>query len=153
MFFINIHVLLFQPPSEAWPIGDGMVIGQGGWEGDKNRTGDKNEKKKQAGDRQICDNPNLELEPLFGLISIIILIFNEIPHPVFLSFLSLARFLSLFPPHPRPIFIITVIILSPASKGIFFYNSLKGSTFVTSSAHSGNFDVDSNVIMPMRNIK
>ena len=143
----------FNPHLKLDPLVMGWWLGRGGWEGDKNRTGDKNEKKKQAGDRQIRDNPNLELEPLFGLISIIILIFNEIPHPVFLLFLSLARFLSLFPPHPRPIFIITVIILSPASKGILFYNSLRGSTFVTSSAHSGNFGVDSNVIMPMRNIK
>ena len=143
----------FNPHLKLDPLVMGWWLGRGGWEGDKNRTGDKNEKKKQAGDRQIRDNPNLELEPLFGLISIIILIFNETPHPVFLLFLSLARFLSLFPPHPRPIFIITVIILSPASKGILFYNSLRGSTFVTSSAHSGNFGVDSNVIMPMRNIK
>ena len=48
---------------------------------------------------------------------------------------------------------VTVIILSPTPKGIFFYNSSRGSTFVTSSAPSGNFNVDSNVIMPMRNLK
>ena len=48
---------------------------------------------------------------------------------------------------------VTVIKLSPTPKGIFFYNFSKGSTFVTSPASNVNFNVDSNVIMSIRNIK
>ena len=48
---------------------------------------------------------------------------------------------------------VTFIILSPAPKGIFFYNSSRGSTFVTSPAPNVSFNVDSNVIMSIRNIK
>ena len=48
---------------------------------------------------------------------------------------------------------VTVIKLSPTPKGIFFYNSLRGSTFVTSPAPNVSFNVDSNVIMSIRNIK
>ena len=48
---------------------------------------------------------------------------------------------------------VTAIILSPTPKGIFFYNSSRGSTFVTSPAPRGNFNVDNNVIMPIRNMK
>ena len=48
---------------------------------------------------------------------------------------------------------VAVIKLSPTPKGIFFYNSSRGSTFVTSPAPSVNLNVDSNVIMSIRNIK
>ena len=48
---------------------------------------------------------------------------------------------------------VTVIKLSPRPKGIFFYNSSRGSTFVTSPAPNVNFNVDSNIIMSIRNIK
>ena len=48
---------------------------------------------------------------------------------------------------------VTVIKLSPAPKGIFYYNSSRGSTFVTSLAPNVNFNVDSNVIMSVRNKK
>ena len=46
-----------------------------------------------------------------------------------------------------------VIKLSPTPKGIFPYNSLWGSTFVTSPTSNVIFNVDSNVIMSIRNIK
>ena len=48
---------------------------------------------------------------------------------------------------------VTVIELSPTPKGIFFKNSSRGSTFVTSSAPNVNFNVGSNVIMSIKNIK
>ena len=48
---------------------------------------------------------------------------------------------------------VTAIKLSPTPKGIFFYNSSRGSTFVLSPAPNVNFNVDSNVIMSIRNIK
>ena len=48
---------------------------------------------------------------------------------------------------------VTVIKLSPTPKGIFFYNSLRVRTFVTSTAPNINFTVDSDVIMSIRNIK
>ena len=48
---------------------------------------------------------------------------------------------------------VTVIILSPTPKGIFFYNSSRGSILVTSPAPRGSFNVDNNVIMPIRNMK
>ena len=48
---------------------------------------------------------------------------------------------------------VTVIKLSPTPKGIFLYNSSRGSTFVTCLAPNVNFNVDSNVIMSIRNIK
>ena len=48
---------------------------------------------------------------------------------------------------------VTVIKLSPTPKGVFFYNSLRGSTFVTSPGSNVNFNIDSNVIMSIRNIK
>ena len=48
---------------------------------------------------------------------------------------------------------VTVIKLSPTPKGVFFYNSLTGSTFVTSPGSNVNFNIDSNVIMSIRNIK
>ena len=46
---------------------------------------------------------------------------------------------------------VTVIKLSPTPKGIFFYNSLRVRTFVTSTAPNVNFTVDSDVIMSIRN--
>ena len=48
---------------------------------------------------------------------------------------------------------VTVIKFSPTPKDIFFYNSLRRSTFVTSSTPNVNFNVDSNVVMSIRNIK
>ena len=48
---------------------------------------------------------------------------------------------------------VTVIKLSPTPKGIFFYNSSRGSKFVVFLAPNVNFNVDSNVIMSIRNIK
>ena len=48
---------------------------------------------------------------------------------------------------------VTVIKLSPTTKGMFFYNSSRGSTFVTSPEPNVNFNVDSNEIMSVRNIK
>ena len=48
---------------------------------------------------------------------------------------------------------VTAIKLSPTPKGIFFYNSSRGSTFVVFLALNVNFNVDSNVIMSIRNIK
>ena len=47
----------------------------------------------------------------------------------------------------------TVIKLSPTRKSIFFYNSWRGSTFVTSPTPNANSNSDSNVIMSIRNIK
>ena len=49
--------------------------------------------------------------------------------------------------------LVTVIKLLPTPKGIFFYNSSRGTTFVTSPAPNVNFNIDSNVIMSIRNIK
>ena len=48
---------------------------------------------------------------------------------------------------------VTVIKLSPTPKGRFFYNPSRGSIFVTSPAPNVNFNVDSKVIMSIRNIK
>ena len=48
---------------------------------------------------------------------------------------------------------VTVIKLSPRPKGKFFYNSSRSSTFVTSPAPNVNLNVDSDVIMSIRNIK
>ena len=48
---------------------------------------------------------------------------------------------------------VTVIKLSPTPKGYIFYNSSRSSTFVTSPAPNVNFNVDSNVMMSIRNIK
>ena len=48
---------------------------------------------------------------------------------------------------------VTVIKLSPTPTGIFFYNSSRGSIFITSPATNVNFNVDSNAIMSIRNTK
>ena len=48
---------------------------------------------------------------------------------------------------------VTVIKLSPTPKGIFFYNSSRSSTFVTSPAPNVKLNFDSNVIMSVKNIK
>ena len=48
---------------------------------------------------------------------------------------------------------VTVIKLSPTRKGILFYNASRGSTFITSPAPNVDFNVDSNVLMSIKNIK
>ena len=48
---------------------------------------------------------------------------------------------------------VTVLKLSPTPMGTFFYNSSRRSTFVTSPAPNVNLNVDSNVIMSIRNIE
>ena len=48
---------------------------------------------------------------------------------------------------------VTVIKLSPTPRGIFFFNSSKNSNFVTSPPPNVNFNVNSNVITSIRNIK
>ena len=48
---------------------------------------------------------------------------------------------------------VTVIKLSPTPRGILFYSSSRGSTFVTSPAPNVNFNFDSSVIMSIKNIK
>ena len=48
---------------------------------------------------------------------------------------------------------VTVINLSPTPKGILFYNASRGSTFITSPAPNVDFNVDSNVLMSIKNMK
>ena len=43
--------------------------------------------------------------------------------------------------------------LSPTPKGILFYNASRGSTFITSPAPNVDFNVDSNVLMSIKNMK
>ena len=48
---------------------------------------------------------------------------------------------------------VTIIKLSSTPKGILFYNCSRGSTFVTFPVPNVNFNVDTNVIMSIRNMK
>ena len=48
---------------------------------------------------------------------------------------------------------VTVIKLSPTPKGILFYNASSVSTFITSPAPNVDFNVDSNVLMSIKNMK
>ena len=48
---------------------------------------------------------------------------------------------------------IAVKRLSPAQKGVFFYNSSRGSTFILSPAPSVNFSIDTNFVTLRKSIK